>query len=130
MSKDAKPRVDLASIEAPESVSDTPDQKTKQESDSLEEHARAKRELEIQSIKQTLTQRKNYARATFCLVCLWLTAVLVIAFFQGFGAGGAIRFKLETGVMIALIATTTANIIAVLVIVMKYLFPNRVPPQK
>jgi hypothetical protein len=89
--------------------------------------------LAIADIEQTLSQRKIYAKLAFALVCFWLVCILAIAILQGLGAAGTfyfvsrfpIKFKLESGVMIALIATTTANIIAVLVIVMKYIFPEQ-----
>ena len=114
-------------------VSNTPDPRTQVEVDSLAAHEKQKRTLEIRGIIQTLDQRKHYARATFGLVCIWLTCVLLISILQGLGVGKTtfyffhfqIKFQLESGVMIALIATTTANIIAVLLIVMKYLFPNQ-----
>ena len=131
----------LDAIQAPDSVPDTPDEDTAREDQALDEearlelqHAARRRDLELNELEQNIKARKLYAKLIFGLVCGWLVCVLVIAILEGLGASGEafyffrrfpIKFKLESNVMIALIATTTANIIAVLVIVMKYLFPNQ-----
>lgn len=63
-------------------------------------------------------QRKKFAVAVFAFVALYMAAVLAILVIQGFCDG----FNLSDPVLITLLGTTTANVIAVLVIVVTYLF--------
>jgi hypothetical protein len=84
--------------------------------------------------------RRKYAKLTFILTCCWLGAMLVIVFLQGFeklsiralpypGAVPSLSFdfELSEGVMIALITTTTLNVITYFTIVLHNLFPSDPP---
>ena len=107
--KHASPKVDLDLIKAPEVVSNKPDKLTREE-------------LEIQELAGNITARKRYARGIFILVISWITAVLVLLFFQGFQIYG---FHLSDSVLLGALGSTTANIIGVLIIVIRYLFPSK-----
>ncbi len=123
---------DLNSIVVPDEVSNTPDDNTQREIESerdekahKRDHRKRIRDLEYEAQAQALTQRRAYAKGVFWMVCVWLFMILLVAFLQGFNL---LKFQLDSSVMIALIATTTANVIAVLVIVIKFLFPITPPP--
>ena len=75
-------------------------------------------EGENKSDTQDRGQRKKFAVAVFAFVAVYMAAVLTVVFLQGFCDG----FNLSDSVIITLLGTTTANVIAVLVIVVTYLF--------
>jgi hypothetical protein len=78
-------------------------------------------DLNLQSIELNLQHRKQYARSLFFLLVFWLIALLVAVFFQAFGAWG---FKLSDAVLIALLSTSTVNIVGLYMVVAKYIFPG------
>ena len=134
------PELGLEDISAPSGVPEAPDPETAEEERALArdeaEYRRMHRRLDIQDRIQNMNARRRYAMGTFIMVCVWLLCVFVVTILQGLGAFGEpfyfhrgfpIRFRLDSTVMTALIATTTANIIGLLVIVMKYLFPTQDP---
>jgi hypothetical protein len=82
---------------------------------------------ELDSFKQDVAQRKQYAPRLYALTCGWLGAVAVILLLQGFSAGTTHFFSLGNDVLIALLGTTTVNVIGLFYIVAKYLFPNQTP---
>lgn len=73
---------------------------------------------ENKSDTQDRWQRKIFAVAVFLFVVLYMAAVLTVVFLQGSCDG----FNLSDSIIITLLGTTTANVIAVLVIVVAYLF--------
>jgi hypothetical protein len=82
-------------------------------------------------------QREGYARRIFVLVCVWIALVFLLLLAQGFG--DIIHYKpLGDNVLIALVSSTTVNMIGTLVIVLKYIFkvptphhsPPSIPPQE
>lgn len=84
-----------------------------------------KLELENQSLEgdnigdsQDRVQRKEFAEKIFSFVCLYMFAVFFILFL----CGSPGSFKLSDTVLITLLGTTTANVIGILIIVVKYLF--------
>jgi len=76
------------------------------------------KELEYLEKKQYLDLRKKFAWATFALLVLWLAVILVIVFLQGYSC-----ITLSDAVLITLISTTTANIAAYFLVVIRHLFP-------
>ena len=72
----------------------------------------------IEGIKQDRAERKKYASRYYLLVVGWLLAVIGLL---------ALNKKLCLGenVLLMLLGTTTANIVAVLILVAKYLFPAK-----
>jgi hypothetical protein len=79
---------------------------------------------ELDSFRQDMAQRKQYAPRLFVLTCCWLGAVAAILLLQGFSAGTTHFFSLGNEVLIAILGTTTINVIGLLYVVAKYLFSN------
>jgi hypothetical protein len=80
---------------------------------------------EVKSLKQDRTERKGYASKLYFLVLIWLGVILFLVFMQGAGfiPFSSLSFNLSDTVIITLISSTTANIAAFLLIVVRYLFP-------
>ena len=57
------------------------------------------------------------------LSALWLVGCAALLFLQGFSRFS--HFNLPDSVLIAAITTTTANVLAMLVVVVKFVFPDR-----
>jgi cytosine/uracil/thiamine/allantoin permease len=75
-------------------------------------------ELEkLRTRQQDREERKKYARHIFNFTWIWCGGVFLLLFLTGIGF-----LKFETSVVITLITTTTANILALFVIVANYLF--------
>lgn len=75
-------------------------------------------ELEkLKSNKQDRKERKKYASHIFTFIWVWCLVILLMMIGVGFGL-----LKFETSVIITLISTTPANILALFVIVANYLF--------
>jgi hypothetical protein len=72
--------------------------------------------------RQDRKERRRYAHRIFCLISIWLSAVLLILVFQGFGWWG---FKLADSIVITAIGTTTATVLGIFLIVANYLFPKK-----
>ena len=70
---------------------------------------------------QDRNQRRIFAISVFLFVVLYMVAVMTILFIQGF----CDSFYLDKSVLITLLATTTANVLGVLVIVVTYLFSRK-----
>jgi hypothetical protein len=114
---------DLALITAPQVVPARPDAESKKE---LDEYDKEAKHLQNIGLDQDIRARKKYAFRIFLLVAFWITAVLAILILQGFCFH---EFHLSDNVLLAAIGSTTANIIGMLLIVIKYLFGGR-PPSK
>jgi hypothetical protein len=71
---------------------------------------------------QDREERRRFAPRIYWATIAWLVAVLATIVLEGFGVGG---FQLPDAVLIALITSTTLNVISVLVTVVRYLFPRR-----
>lgn len=63
--------------------------------------------------------RKHLANWVMIIVPSWLFLVIVILFFDGFNL-----LKLQTEVLITLLATTTVNVLGLAYIVLKGIFPE------
>lgn len=63
--------------------------------------------------------RKHLANWVMTIVPSWLFLVIVILFFDGFNL-----LKLQTEVLITLLATTTVNVLGLAYIVLKGIFPE------
>lgn len=67
-----------------------------------------------------LEERKKYASRLFWLSVVWLIFIGVYLALAGFGV-----LKTADSVLIALISTTTANVLGLFYIVARWLFPNK-----
>jgi len=72
-------------------------------------------------LRQLLGHRKGYALGIFSLVIFWLIGIFALLVLQGFGAWG---FHLDSSILLAAIGSTTANIIGVLLIIVKFIFSD------
>ena len=95
-----------------------PDLETTQEELSLES---AHRRAVIAGLEQDTEERKKYAHRIFVLICIWIGCVFLIVAAQGIGY----HFSLAEGIVLAVIGTTTVNVLGIFYIVAHYLFPNR-----
>lgn len=77
--------------------------------------------LEAKSKAQDIDMRKRYAEHIFTFVSLYMFGVFFILVLSGSPSS----FKMSDTVLVTLLGTTTANVIGVLVIVAKYLFPKK-----
>jgi hypothetical protein len=89
-------------------------------------------EIEIGQLKQTvkdertmLKQRKRYASRLFDLSCYWLLFIGASLLFAG-----KEELKVSDPVLIALITTTTLNVLGLFYIVARWLFPNKYNTEK
>lgn len=74
---------------------------------------------ELDGKSQDRVQRKEYANRIYCLLCCYLACVFLLVLLSGFCC---IQFALSENVLLMLLGTTTANVIALFAIVPKYLF--------
>ncbi len=110
-------------IQAEEIPSNEPDTKYALGMQTFEE---ARKEIEIQELRTKLANLKSafklstrFAILIFILVFAWLGIVLGVVVWQG-------HIKpLSDGVLIALLSTTTANMISLLYLVIRYVFNHR-----
>ena len=101
---------------------DSPDELSQREEDYTERRAADAR---IRQLEQNIEERKKYANRIYWLVCSWLVFVGLVVLRNGVQIPIAwIPFGLSDGVLIALITTTTINVIGVFLFVVRYLFPR------
>lgn len=77
---------------------------------------------ELENKKQNRNQRKTYSNKLFVFLCVYMALVFVVLFFCGFSLFG---FKLSDTVLVALITTTTANVIGIFAFVVRYFFHSK-----
>lgn len=95
---------------------------TSSESDSAQKIALEDSREELENKKQNRSQRKTYANKLFMLLCVYMALVFLVLFFCGFSLFG---FTLSDTVLVALITTTTANVIGIFAFVVRYLFHSK-----
>ncbi len=84
-----------------------------------------RQKADLESRIQDTKLRGRFTRRIFVLIVVWLVVVLVILLFEGFHATvRAHNFQLSDNVLLALIGSTTANVLGVFIIVVHYLFPE------
>lgn len=79
------------------------------------------RNEELENRRQDRAQRKVYADNLFTFLCFYMVLVFIILYKNGSLYNS---FELSDSVIIALITTTTANIIGIFVFVVRYLFKS------
>jgi hypothetical protein len=107
-------------------LSNIPDPETREEEEDLQkQHFRTI----IHGLEQDIEERKKYAKFFFVLACFWLGAITGLLLLQGFGPSllGSTPFKLADTVILAVIGSTTVNVLGILYVVATYLFPKRHP---
>lgn len=81
-----------------------------------------KSQAELDDLRQDIKLRKRFAWAGYWMSIGWLIAILHIIISDGLHLWS---FSLSDSVLLALIGTTTANVLGVLYIVMRYLFDKK-----
>lgn len=94
-----------------------PDDITKDEKKQLEKSS--KEELENNNLAQDIKLKNFLAHAVTWMVAGWLVAVFVILIIQA-----CCHHGFSDSVLITLLSTTTLNILSMLYIIARYLFPN------
>lgn len=74
---------------------------------------------EYQSKRQKRQQRKEYADRIYQLIVWWLMGIGGVLLLQGLSG----EFHLGENVLLALIGGTTANIVGIFYVVVRFLFP-------
>ena len=84
------------------------------------------RNLELTNtiLEQNRRSRKSLTTSVFVMTCVWLVAILFFVWNQGRMAGRSVQY-LETSVLVALVGSTSVNVIGLFYVVLRYLFPNR-----
>ena len=77
------------------------------------------KQAHIDSYKQNTSERKRYVTKSFNLICWYLGAVFILLVCNGVTC---VPFYLSEAVELALLTTTTANVLTIFYFVMKYLF--------
>lgn len=120
MPPDEQPKPDLSVVIAPPLIEDKADVRLAEEEIDFFEKERKK--IDLKGLSDDQKARKQWGERVFWLLVAWLVTVLVSVSFQGFGW---LHFHLSDSVLIALISTTTANVLSLGYIVANYLFPKR-----
>ena len=96
--------------------------------------------LHLRGLQNDLQARKRFSVGIFHLVKLWLSAIFAIVLLEGllsktiihvfwqtrwFSIRGDIGFNLSDTILVALIGATTANVLALFFLVVRYLFPAK-----
>ncbi len=121
--------IEDVSVFSPRAITNTPDADTSLNAQTLEREQErveiAKLRAELDGLKQDILQRRTFAPKLYVLTCVWLVLVLGIVVLQGFSEGRFHFFRLSDGVLIALLGTTTINVVGLFYVVAKYLFPEK-----
>jgi hypothetical protein len=96
-----------------------PDPKTKEEDQDLQNQ---KTKSVVRSRNQNIKERKKYARLFFLLACCWVAMISLVVVLDGWKLFG---FWLPEKIVLALIGSTTVDILGILYVVAHYLFPQR-----
>lgn len=82
----------------------------------------------------THTARMGYAERVFYLICIWITAVLVLVFLDGAYCGVSVDgnenvylIDIESSVLIALITGLSVNVVGLFFVVLRWIYPNSQP---
>ena len=129
---DKEPDLNLENVRvlSPRAIVSDPGGDTSLETQSLEQ-AQLRVEVEklraeLDSFRQDVRERKTFAPKLYALTCCWLCSVVVIILMQAFSEGNSRHFfRLSDSVLIALLGTTTVNVIGLFYAVAKYLFPEK-----
>ena len=103
-------------------IAETPDENTEKE---INDYDRQMQKATVYDKVQNIKLRKKFAWALFWLTVGWLIAIYFAVFLVGFGGVWKFSFTLSDKVLIALITSTTINVLGLFTIVIRNLFPNK-----
>lgn len=114
----------LSRIPTPPQVSDTPSPSTEEELTNFahqkERLKNTKKRAQIKSLKQDIRERKAYAAKIYDMLAIWLLFTGFIILLCSMG-----KISLSENVLIVLLTTASANVIAIFIYVVKYLFNTK-----
>src|SRR5881296_1293307 len=73
--------------------------------------------IHARGLEQDINERKKYAHRIFVMICSWIGAVFLLLIASGIG----FHFSLPEAVLLAVIGSTTVNILGIFYIVTHYL---------
>ena len=111
--------VNLGIIKAPAVVSAKPSETYDREIRELESQRKRLHNLEL---KQKIGARRLYVLAIFVMVVAWIVGIYVLLVMEGFNFRG---FNLSSNLLLAAIGSTTANVLALLFMIVKFLFSEK-----
>lgn len=115
-------RLNLLNASEIQEVPSSPDANAQNEELS---YSGARKQVLLDGLRQNIHERKKYAGRIFWLAVGWTCSVIVILIFNGFGrCAGRFHFHLDNPVLLAAIGSTTTNILGLLYVVVRYLFPD------
>ena len=117
-----KSNLDLSAIGALQNLPPAADSKTISETEDLKLRTR------LRGLEQDIDERKNTRTVYSCSSAIWLAVVVVVLVADGIRWPWMARyvgFDLPEAVLMALITTTTGGVVGILLIVARYLFPQR-----
>lgn len=82
---------------------------------------------QVTQFEKNIKEREKYAGKIYRLIVVWFIFLGCIVILQGITPSDIIEkgFKLSDTVLLALIGSTTANVLGILFVVLKYLFPEQ-----
>jgi len=86
-----------------------------------------RKRLNNQSLRDDISSRKDFAYKLFGLAVAWLFAVYWMVLLNG---GGFVQLEISDNVILAMIGSTTVNVLGLFYIVANYLFPTKKPTPK
>lgn len=107
---------DIRQDPAPDEVSRDPDSRTRSWK---EDQEREEGRLQLENLGTILELRSRYASRLMFLLWVWMVVVAATLLLQGAG-----WFDLSDAVLVAALSTTSVNIIGLVAIVARYLFPR------
>ena len=110
---------DLSVVTVPPLIDDPADERLAEEEHDWFDKER--KWIQLKGLAQDQDARKKWGNRVFWLLVGWLVTVFAAFIFQGFGW---FHFHVSDSVLIALISTTTANVLSLGYIVANYLFPK------
>jgi hypothetical protein len=113
-----KPDLERIAAQVLPKIPDDPDPHTEEEIDDLDAQ---QRKLFLADLQQDIDLRREFAGKIYWLVIIWVLAILAIVVLQGFRI---CNFELSNSVLLALIGSSTLNIVGLLYVVTHYLFPK------
>lgn len=108
--------IDLNVIKAPAVVSARHSEPYDRE---IKEYQSARNKLRNRELEQKIAARGLYVSTVFWMVAIWIGLIYVLLILEGFGIRG---FRLPDNVLLAAIGSTTANVLALLYMIVKFLF--------
>jgi hypothetical protein len=118
-----RPDLDLDIVSAPPLVDDQNDVRLAEEEQRWFE--KEKKRVHLKGLVDDQEARRKWGERVFWLLVTWLGLVFLCVCAEGFRWN---EFHISDSVLIALISTTTANVLSLGYIVAKYLFPK--PPSE